>query len=84
MPRFAKELPLWTQEFKTAASIDMGKAAQLRTEVGKLGDRYLATMYCELLTAHKMSILADVLEYEIVDRFCEQNMMVPELALADG
>lgn len=83
MPRFAKELPPWTEKYKTAANITPGEAAQLRTEVERLGDRHLALIYQELPTFARMSILADALEVEILDRFCEQNTMVPELVLAD-
>lgn len=79
MPRFAKELPPSADRFKTATSITPGETAMMRGQIEKVGDRYLAMIYTELPTFAKMSILADMLENEIVDRFVEQNMMVPEL-----
>lgn len=83
MPRWHKELPEWLGKFKTESIISQGDAATFRTEAGKLGDRYLAITYLEIPTAFKASIYAEFLENEIIDRYCEQNAMIPELRLAD-
>ncbi len=83
MGRWAKELPVWAEKFKTATTITAGDTHALYSEMSKLGDRYLATTYLELPTPYKMSIYADFLEAEIISRFCDQNAIIPPLVLVD-
>ena len=83
MPKWAKELPPWTQKYLTEPTINQADQASLVQEVARLGDRYLATVYLELPTPFRMSIYADFLEREIINRFCEQMAMIPPLALVD-
>lgn len=83
MGRFAKELPEYAEKYKTATSITSGEAIRLREDVARLGDRYLATIYAELPTHVRMSIFADAIETEMIMRFVDQNLMVPELVLED-
>ena len=83
MAKWGKELPLWTEKFKTETHIGPSDTSQFCTEVGRLGDQHLATLYLELPTAFQTSIYADFLEREMVDRFCAQNAMIPELTLVD-
>jgi hypothetical protein len=83
MARWAKTLPEWTNKYKTEHSISAADAIQLRTEMGKIGDQYLATIYAELPTHARMSILADAIETEMIDRFVGEHLMVPELVLED-
>lgn len=82
MPRWAKELPQWLEKYKTESTISQADQATFCHETGRLGDRYLATVYLELPTPFKMSIYADFLEREIINRFCEQNALIPPLELA--
>lgn len=77
--RFAKELPPQFDKFKTETTISQGDASALKNALEGVGDRYLAKIYAELPTFARMSILADELEREIVDRFLEQNLMIPKL-----
>ena len=84
MSKWAKELPEWTDKYKTETTISLGDQAAFCTETGRLGDRYLATAYLELPTPFKMSIYADFLEREIIGRYCEQNAMIPPLEPADA
>ena len=79
MTKWAKELPPWTEKYQREASITVSDAAQLRTEIERVGDKYLATIYTELPTHARMSILADAIETEIISRFVDEHLMVPEL-----
>lgn len=76
MPRFGSELPAWTERFKSENDITVGMAAQLRTEIARLGDKYLATTYNDLPTIHRASALGEFLADEIVERFLQQNIIM--------
>ena len=67
----------------TEASISIADAEQLRTEIERVGDQYLATIYSELPTHARMSILADAIETEIIDRYVAEHMMVPPLVIEE-
>lgn len=67
----------------TDSSISTTFANQMRTELAKVGDQYLATIYAELPTHARMSILADAIETEMIDRFVAEHLMVPPLAIEE-
>ena len=52
----------------------------LTTEVERLGDRCLALTYLALTTIERASAYGEILEREMVGRYCAQNAMIPEMA----
>jgi hypothetical protein len=75
MPKFADELPVWANQFQTpTASATPGEILRLQLEIGRLGDHYLAERYNGLAMAERLSILADLLEREIIERYLQHNL----------
>ncbi len=83
MGRWAKELPPSLDKFKIEAVISLSDSMSFVQEVRRIGDRYLAETYLSLPQIHRASIYGEMLEREMVDRFCEHHAMIPELALVD-
>ncbi len=83
MPRWATKLPESLDKFKREAVMSISDAASFGFELRKIGDRYLAQTYLALPAIHRASAYGELLEREMVDRFCDQKAKIPPLALVD-